>query len=298
MHLARTILMGLAAASAALLAPRDWASAQGPAPVAPTGQEYEITNSYETAEQASDESTASSRGRNRYLERVLAVRDGGIELEYDLPRGATAEDRARVWQLPARVFRPPSGPLQLLNREELETRLEAWLRAAKWTREICGRWIFTWNAFYIDCDPGSVLKLIEKVDLRSTTLREGERYSDKDALAAGRLERVADGADGARYSVMLEVDPEAVRRGRAEADVATGEITQRPVTLDAALAAHANETVSGRIVITFDADASGAAWRRAKVTQFEIRRPDGVTETRKITERVERRPVERAAAAP
>ncbi len=104
------------------------------------GEEFELSKSYETSQQTSDgSSSGSSSGRDVILERVTAVRETGLELEYDLPKAATAEDRARSWQFPARVFKPLKGPIQLLNGQELETRLEGWLKAAKWTREMCGR---------------------------------------------------------------------------------------------------------------------------------------------------------------
>jgi len=127
------------------------AHAESPQALPKLGDEYEINRSYETSQQTSDGlSSGCSRGRDTILERVIGVREAGFELEYDLPREATAEDRARSWQFPVRVFKPSSGPMQLLNRSELEVRVGGWLKAAGWTRAVCGRWIFTWNAFRID----------------------------------------------------------------------------------------------------------------------------------------------------
>ncbi len=80
------------------------------------GDEFEITRSYETSQQSDDGlSSGSSQGRTTILERVVAVRDGGLELIYDLPKESSEDDRAREWQFPARVFRPLGGPVQLLN---------------------------------------------------------------------------------------------------------------------------------------------------------------------------------------
>jgi hypothetical protein len=89
----------------------------------------------------------------------------------------------------------------------------------------------------------------------------------------------------------MEVDPDAVRRARAESDVAVGEIMRKPVTLDAALRARANESVSGTISVTFDTDAGGHIRRRTKVTKVETKGPDGRSESQTATETVERRPV-------
>jgi hypothetical protein len=255
------------------------------------GEEYEISKKYETSDQTGDGSSGSSRGRDTLLERVMGIRKDGLELEYDLPKDATAEDRARTWQFPVRVFRPSSGPMQLLNQPELEARVDGWLKAARWTREVCGRWIFTWNAFRIECDPQSVIKAIEAFDLRSADLREGARYQEADARAPGTLTRTAAGPAGATFTVAMEIDPNAVRRARAESDVALGEIMRKPVTLDAALGERAKESVSGTIFVTLDADPGGNVWRRTKVTKMEIKGPDGRHETRVATETVERRAI-------
>ena len=97
------------------------------------GDEYEISSRYETSEKSSEGASGSSRGRDTYLERVIGVRDGGVELEFDLPKNATADDRARSWQFPVRVFRPNDGAMQLLNAREMETRVDDWLKAAGMT---------------------------------------------------------------------------------------------------------------------------------------------------------------------
>ena len=66
------------------------------------------------------------------------------------------------------------------------------------------------------------------------------------------------------FAVMLEADPAAVRRARAEADVATGEIMQKPVTLEAALRERAKEQVSGTISVTFETDTAGNIRKRTR----------------------------------
>lgn len=283
-----------AGALSLLMATAGLAHASSPNPM--TGETYEIIKSYVTSEQTSDGSSGSSSGHDRFLERVIAVRDTGIELEYDLGRDATTEDRARNWQLPARMFKPAHGPMQLLNADELETRLEGWLKAGGWDRSVCGRWIFTWNAFHIDCDPQSIVKTIDEIDLRSPDLREGAAYQDASALAPGIIVRKAASAKRIIFTTLLQVDPVAVHRARAEADVATGEILQKPVTLEAALAERAKEQVSGTISVSFETDVTGIIWKRTKVTRLELKRPDGTSESRTATETVERHKMSTPAA--
>ena len=255
------------------------------------GAEYEISKRYETSQQTSDGSSGSSRGRDAILERVRGVREGGLELEYDLTKDATAEDRARSWQFPVRFFRPTNGSMQLLNRPELEARVESWLKAAGWTRAVCGRSIFTWDAVRIECDPQSVIKAVEVFDLRPADLRDGAPYQETEALGPGTFTRRAAGPNGATFAVAMEIDPDVVRRARADSDVAVGEIMRKPVTLDAALRERAKDSVSGTISVIFETDSAGNVRRRTKVTKVETKGPDGRSESQTVRETVERRSV-------
>lgn len=225
------------------------------------------------------------------LERVVAVSDLGLELEFDLPRDATAEDRARVWKYPARVLQPSTGIMQLLNGSELEGRVDRWLASSGLKREMCGRWIFTWNAFRIECDPNSVIADIEAINLLAVDLHEGAMYRHPGTLSSAPLSRTNDKAGGSTYSVKLDVDVDAVRRSRAEGDVAVGDMMQQPVTLENALRKRSEETVTGTVEITFDVDVKGSPTRRTVVTTLETVKPDGVLVTDRQTVTVERRPL-------
>ncbi|MEA3044992.1 MAG: hypothetical protein QOH47_2830 [Sphingomonadales bacterium] len=272
------------------------AHAQEPQGGSRAGDRYEIRSERLWSRSSGEGSSGSSRDVDVLMERVIAVRDAGEELEFDLPDDATAEDRARTWQFPVRVLRPSQGPLQLLNGAELEARVERWLAAAGWPRAICGRWIFTWNAFRIECDPQSVIPGLARLDLESLDLREGAPYREAGARGPGVLRRETRGSDGAAFVVELEVDPEAVRRERAQNDVVVAEIGRREsLSLDAALQAHSAERISGTIRINFETDAAGRVRRRRKVTELAIEGPDGGRETQTFTDTVERRLVSRAA---
>ncbi|MEG3181659.1 hypothetical protein [Sphingomonas sp. LT1P40] len=261
-----------------------------PAFASPSGQEagdtYELTHSYRTTSQASDKSSGSSNGSTSIFERVIAIRDSGVELEYDLPPDATADDRAREWQFPARVLRGSTGRTVLLNRAELEARLEIWLAKAELSKDDCGRVIFTWNAFRIECDPQTVLKIIDALDLSSTDLREGALYRETGVREAGRLTHTPSND----FRVVLEIDPEAVRRTRAESDVIVGNLMRKPVTLETALKARADEQITGTVTVTFEADG-GNVRRRTSVTQIETKRADGWSQRETDERTIERRPV-------
>lgn len=253
------------------------------------GDTYQITMVRESTQSKGEGSSGSSYDRDTIIEKVIGVRPDGLELEYDLPRTATKADRASTWQFPVRVFKPTLGSPQLLNRSELETRIDSWLKAAKWTRDVCGRWIFTWNAFRIECDPQSVIETLEAFDLRVPDLRDGALYKDKDALDPAPLKMSASGRNGGAFTAELLVDPEVVRRARADGDVVVGELMKKPTTLAEALQNRAKEAISGTISITLQTDRAGSVWRRTKVTKLETKGADDQLETETRTATTERR---------
>jgi hypothetical protein len=289
----RMKLIGFTGMVAALLLPAIVARA-GAVPLAPQlGDTYEITLTRESAQQGSAGSSGSSLDKDTIVERVVGLRADGLELQYDLPNAATADERAKNWQFPARVFKPFAGPAQLLNGPELEARVDGWLKAAGWPRTVCGHWIFTWNAFRIECDPQSVIKTVQTFDMRSADLREGAPYQATEAHGPGKLARTAAGPDGAIFIVEMPVDPDAVRRGRAESDVVVGEMMNNPVSLDSALRERAKEIVSGKISVEFETDPAGNVRRQTKVTKLDIKGSDGRSETETVTETLERRLISR-----
>jgi len=278
---------------AALLLPSSVANT-GTFPQAPqVGDTYEITLVKDSVQKGSNGSSGSSHDKDTIIEQVTGVRADGLELQYDLPNTTTADDRARTWQFPVRVFKPFGGPAQLLNGSELEARIDGWLKTASLPRAACGHWFFTWNAFRIECDPQSVLKTVESYDLRSVDLHEGAAYQDSEASSPGKLARKAGGLDGETFVAEMPVDSDTVRRARAESDVVVGEIMKKPVSFEAALHEHAAEIVSGTISVVFDTDPDGNVRRRTKVTKLDIKRPDGHTETQSVTETLERRSISR-----
>jgi hypothetical protein len=250
------------------------------------GDTYAITSDRESSDQSSDKFSGSSSDHDAMTARVIAVRDGGLELEYDFPKDTAPEERAGTWQLPARIFRPAQGPIQLLNRSELEGRVDGWLKRGGMTRAACGHWIFTWNAFRIDCDPDSVIGIIEGYDPASPELRDGALYRDPDALEPAPLKRKA---DGKTFVVQLVVDPERVRKAHAETDVTVAEISRKRLSPENALRAHADEAISGTIAIAFETDSAGEVRRRITVTTIKTVTPSGQSSTHTVTQTLERR---------
>lgn len=250
---------------------------------------FEISRLSESVYRTSDQSSGNSRDRDTIIERVVGVTDAGVELEYDLPRAVTKEERGAYWQFPARVLRPLRGTLQLLNADELAGRVDAWLERANFTRAHCEHHVFTWNVFRINCDPQSVMPRIEMFDMGPANLSDGSLYELPGAIAPMPITRQSGGAVGATYTVDLVVDPGEVRRVRAESDIVVAEVTGRKLTLEAALRAHAKDIVSGTISVTIVMDSTGHIARRSTVSNLEIIDSGGVRETRTTTVTLERR---------
>lgn len=258
------------------------------------GDVYDIRLERES-ETASNGSSGSSRSQMALIERVVELREDGIVLEFDLPPETSADYRAREWQYPARVFKTPDGSLELVNSAQLETRVKAWLELGGLDQTACGRWIFTWTAVKIECDPQSVLHMLEPFDLRISDLRDGSLHEELGAMGPAPLRAVSVNSDGAVFVAELDIDPDAVRQQRAEVDVVVAEITgEEPLTLEAALQARSSERISGQITTTFETDALGRVTRRIRVTRIEVTEVDGSLHRETTTESVERRPIANA----
>ncbi|MES2095365.1 MAG: hypothetical protein V4459_01260 [Pseudomonadota bacterium] len=229
---------------------------------------------------------STSTDRDSYVERVVAVRPDGVVLEYDLPPSASADDRATTWQFPFQVLKSSDGKLQLLNAQELEGRVDRWLKAAGATRAACGKLIFTWNAFRIDCDPQSTIRWLTTVTLPDN-LEVGREVTDPDARATAALRP----AGANKLVATLQADPATIRRQRAETDIGVAELMRKPLTMEAALKAHETETVTGTIALTFELDPMGRTRRRMRVRTLQIAWPNGRIDTQTVTETVARAPL-------
>jgi len=261
-------------------------------PIDRVGDVYETAIRLQTKSTRTSGSGSSSSG-SVLRERVIAIRDGGVELEFDLSKDTEPKHRARYWQYPVRVFKPRSGPFELLNEPELQERLQAWLETDERIKALCDRWVFTWTAQRIDCNPQSVLRHLERFDLRPADFREGGLYQDAHALAPQPLRSTGSELGGSALLVDLVIDPEVVRRERAELDIAVAQMTRRePPSLKEALEARSGERISGTISITFELDGEGRIVRRTKVTETSITTSGGGLEQQVNTETTRRHRLE------
>jgi hypothetical protein len=285
----QSALIVTAMAILALLLP----NAIGASPVEGELYELQLTSKSETK---GSNSSGSSSGRDAMSVRTIAVRADGVEFEYDLPPGTTAEDRQRNWQFPFRVFRPiDGGPIRLLNAPELDARVDKWLALGQMTREACGKWIFTWNAFKIECDPQSVLSTLAVFDPQPQLLVEGALYSHSMAVKPTTLRYSAGPDGGSTYKTTLAIDADKVRQEKAEADVVVGQITGEPISAEQAQRKRAKMQVSGTIEVTLETDPSGNVIKRTVIYKMELIDADGEGETSLTTEVLTRKPISRSA---
>lgn len=213
--------------------------------------------------------------------KVIALRDGGHELEFDLPDETEKNGHLIAWQLPARLFVAADGGRTLLNRSELEARRDLFLKANNWTSEVCGKWLFTWTGYQIECNPDSIFAIVDTYALQPPKLADGAAFTMPGAAGSAPMKCIALDQGAQRCTVRLPIDAEAVRANLVDSDLAVGEITGKAVSRDDAVKAHADTKISGTIEVTMEADAQGVVTRRTVVTDMEKVEAGGKTETRR-----------------
>ena len=285
-----SFLRGIAIVSAVLAigSVRSHSQEAGTAHVDKVGDTYKVRLERESKRNGSA-SSGGSTSRTTLTERVVELRADGIVLEFDLPADTSAKERAREWQFPARVLKRPDGSLELVNLDELEARSVAWLERAELDPSACGKWLFTWTAVKIECDPQSAIDLIQPFDLRQSNLVEGAMYQETGADGPSRIEMMRQESGGAIFTAKTEVDPDFMRRQRAEADLVVAEIMGDTVpTLDAAIQMRSLDRYSGSIVTEFETDAAGRVVRKTTVTEVMAEFPDRTVEHETTTQIVRR----------
>jgi hypothetical protein len=237
------------------------------------------------SEFSGDRSSGSGTDNDAIKERVIGRHDGGVEIEIDLIDGTSAEDRARQWQLPARILRLDNGSFRLLNTAELESRVDDWLEYGQLTREMCGKWIFTWNAFKIECNPQAVLATAAAYDLR-VNVQPGTQYVAQ--VGSDPVTLRADPVDSMLLVAETPINPEAVRRERAQADLVAAQVYGKPLKFEDALEAHTGDRIDGTITTRFRIDEAGRVLSRQQVVQLMLVEASGMKMESTVTTTIER----------
>ncbi len=250
------------------------------------GGVYEVTIERSTTSATSDGSSSGSSSSNYALQ--MTVTPNGPDsttVTFDLPADRTAKDRARQWQFPATIAYDANGGATLFQPEILDRRLDDWLTLGKWTREMCGRWIFTWNAFYIECDPQSVIENVQPFLLPPADLAEGAMHTDPNALAPAAFVRLPAEDDAIVLEAQFTLDPTKLEAERIEQDKVVAEIMGPPTSPEMAAVrqerndARNSEEVTGTLRVQYDLTYQPDEWVRTEISTITVRRGDGVIET-------------------
>lgn len=237
------------------------------------GDLYKLVLKRHSEYQEGDRGSGSSDDTDVIVVRTIGPQD----FEYDLPSSATRKDREVSWQLPARIRLSIDGSMTLLNVAELEIRRDQFLKTAGWTKETCGRWIFTWNAFKIECDPQSALIIVERFQIQPKVLADGSPFEMKGAIGSVPMKCAHKSAGGQTCAVLLPLDADNARRELAESDVVVGEIIGKPISALDAVKSRAETQITGTIEVIFEADLSGIVGKRTTIVHSEQREPGGQT---------------------
>lgn len=252
-------------------------------------EEYVLALEYQTSTEGGQYgSSSSSSGRQAIAERVIAATPEGVEAEYALPFDPEEIRGNERWMFPARIRIAADGGKTLLNPDELAARNAAWLAEAKWPREVCSRWLFTWTAVQIRCDPEAAVEAVESYGMRPGRIAEGVPFALKGALGPVVLARGGEADGRVILSGSGPVDVAYLREGAARTALVVAEITGKTLTLDEAQAQAAAITASGTVSVTFEVDAAGMVWKRIDRSEITVTGdPDG-DETRRAESTVTR----------
>lgn len=242
------------------------------------GDTYEIRLE-QKSQNSGNGSSGSSSSRMTLIERVVELQPNGVVLEFDLPSDMSAQDRSIDWQFPARLLRRQDGSLELLNVDELETRASAWLSRAEIDPSACGKWLFTWTAVKIECDPQSAIGIVRPFDLRQDNLFDGAMYHEPGTSGPSPLASTPTESGGTVFKTELAVSSDDIRRQRAETDLIVAEMLNGAVpTLESALQSRSSEKYSGTMIIEIETDADGRVVRKTTNATVKTILEDGTVE--------------------
>ena len=245
-----------------------------------------------TESKSSEGSSGNSNSRSTIVERIIGEREGGLEFEYSFPKGDVPEIEA--WKLPARVLRKAGSQIELLNKAEINARLDAFLEKHPEIRKHCGGVVFTWTAFEIHCDTNHVIDVIAGYNLYLGALSEGQPYKEPGALAPAPLKVIPSGTPDQIYEVTLVLDPVLLQseyeKSMDQAAAITGMDAIELINSSLHLGAGENPDFSGTRVVTIEVSPDGRVEKIQRETTIIINGGGSFHEVRKQKESLKRRP--------
>lgn len=253
---------------------------------------WEVTLAYEDSSRREDGSSeSSSRGQTAVTERVLERDARGWLIEYGFPPDTSEEDRLREWQFPLRVFRSNSGDLVLANEAELQARADEWLERAKLSREACGTWYFTWNAFRVDCDPATALGIAEGYDLWLMDFVRTGKLGHEFATEPRAAVPTRDDAGNTIYTAALTIDPEKVRKSELKSQEIAATFYQDDAYLAEQVAKINASEYAGSVLVIVTQGSDGIFHSVKTVSTLTVTLPEGERELRNSQRTLTRTPL-------
>ncbi len=250
--------------------------------------DYVLVQTYETSFIQAGSSSGSASGRTALTERVIAQSADGTEIDYSIPQDPADARGSAIWMYPARVLIGPNGDKRVLNAQELDARVDEWLASADWTRDACSRWLFTWTAVQIRCDPAAVIEVIEANDMRPGTIAEGVLLDIPGYGISAYLREAGMRGNRRLFIAEAELDSDWARRKGAEVAVAVAEMNGETLAFEDALIAEAEVETSGTIRIEFEVDDAGLVWGRTSEVEELVIKPSQTDELRRMRSTVTR----------
>ncbi|WP_284126477.1 hypothetical protein [Parerythrobacter aestuarii] len=255
------------------------------------GETYFLKLSHEEESRDSKGSGGSTRGRDDLVEKIIEITDDGRIVEYDLPLEPGEERKPLNWQFPARFLIDAKGEARLLNADDLAERNAAWRELAGIEESACGSYYFTWNAFKIECDPQSVLAIVDRYNLRFGPLEEGLELPYPDTLGAATLRDCTEDSGQITFCATYNLDPEAVRQSRIETDKIVAQIVGEEAARRTAKD-RTKEQIEGTLQIRLSIDGDGHVWKRVVTTDVKTMKEDGEVGTSTSREELTRTLIE------
>lgn len=233
------------------------------------GDVFQIERRYVTENHSTDGSSGPSSGSDVVEIRVVSTDETGTIFELDHASGVDAASRERNWTYPARIWRPRNGPSQLLNGDELTGRLNAWLTRANWTREMCGRLLFTWNLFRIECDPASVLPEFDAWFPEDPV--DGGDYQHPLALHTAQLTLLDNAQLGFSLAANLPMDAALAMSADRKTESTVVELLGREPHRR-----RVGRLIDGSIYVRYDVYPDGRGWRRSELVLRSTKSSDNI----------------------
>jgi len=259
-----------------------------------SSQSSQITYKRISKHESSTGGYGNSASHNAVLENIISNKDGFLEVEYSF-----ANDVKWIfdeWKLPARVSINSDSTLDLLNRSEIEARLQRLIESSPKVKRYCGENALARHSIMIDCDIDDVLDTLQTYNLHLGELADGSMYLEQGVLRAEPLARKDTSGSQAIFVVDLNMDPAHIREdyenNLRRSAAMTGNTFESILASDLNLSEGETPVYAGKRTVTISTDLSGNVQKIERSTLITINGGSQFIKTLTVNGVVERHAVE------